>query len=109
MNDLNMQTYSIGQACKIVELPQSVLRYWETVFEALKPEKTPGGTRRYSEKDIEIILTIKDLLYNRRLTIEGARSWFKDKKQIVGGKKEIKLQEYVIDEIQSILKILNTP
>ena len=103
-----MQKYSMGQACKIVDLPQSVLRYWETVFKQLKPEKTPGGTRKYSEKDIEIILQIKDLLYNRRFTIEGAQSWLSEKKHIVAGKKEIKLKNYVIDEIQSIIKILNS-
>jgi len=103
-----MHKYSIGQACKVVDLPQSVLRYWETVFEELDPEKTPGGTRKYSEKDIEVILKIKDLLYNRRFTIEGARSWLCEKKQVVSGKKDIKLQEYVIDEIQSILQILKS-
>ena len=103
-----MQKFSIGQTSKIVELPQSVLRYWETVFDNLKPEKTPGGTRKYTEKDIEIILQIKDLLYNRRFTIEGARTRIQQKKNIVSSEKDVRLREFIIEELKSILNILNS-
>jgi len=54
--------YTIGQVSKISGLPQSVLRYWETVFESLNPPKSDGGTRQYTENDVEIVLEIKKLL-----------------------------------------------
>ena len=64
--------YTIGQVSNISELPQSVLRYWESVIEALNPKKSEGGTRQYSESDIELILLIKKLLYDDGFTIKGA-------------------------------------
>ena len=68
-----MEGYSIGKVSKIVDLPQSVLRYWETVFDVFDPYKSDGGTRRYSQADIDIILEIKELLYKRKFTIAGAQ------------------------------------
>jgi len=50
-----------------------VLRYWETEFPSLHPEKTPSGQRRYRRQDLETILTIKHLLYAEGFTIAGAR------------------------------------
>jgi DNA-binding transcriptional MerR regulator len=64
--------YTIGQVSKIAGLPQSVLRYWETVFESLNPPKSDGGTRQYTENNVEIILEIKKLLYDEGYTIKGA-------------------------------------
>ena len=65
--------YSIGEVSKITELKPYVLRYWETEFKQLKPSKNKAGNRTYRQKDIDIILRIKDLLYNQKFTIEGAR------------------------------------
>ncbi|HID39377.1 MAG TPA: MerR family transcriptional regulator [Calditrichaeota bacterium] len=64
--------FTIGQVSEHVSLPQSVLRYWETVFDALNPQKSRGGNRRYSKEDIEIIQQIKELLYEQGFTIKGA-------------------------------------
>ena len=69
-----MKTLSIGKVCRIVDLPQSVLRYWETVFEQLNPQKSDGGTRRYTQEDVDTILEIKTLLYKKKFTIAGAQS-----------------------------------
>ena len=65
-------TYSIGQVAAHTNLPQSVLRYWETVFPLLNPLKSPGGSRQYSDTDITIIQRIKELLYDNGFTIKGA-------------------------------------
>ncbi len=65
-------TYSIGQVAAHTSLPQSVLRYWETVFPHLNPAKSPGGSRQYSDTDISIIQRIKELLYENGFTIKGA-------------------------------------
>jgi DNA-binding transcriptional MerR regulator len=71
--------YTIGQVSKISGLPQSVLRYWETVFESLNPPKSDGGTRQYTETDVEIVLEIKKLLYDEGYTIKGANKHIKSK------------------------------
>ena len=78
-----MEGYSIGKVSKIVDLPQSVLRYWETVFDIFDPYKSEGGTRRYSQADIDIILEIKELLYKRKFTIAGARHTLANRSQKV--------------------------
>jgi len=73
--DLEIQKlyYSIGDVCRIVGLDAHVLRYWETEFPELAPRKNRGGKRVYTRADIEMALRIKELLYDERYTIEGAR------------------------------------
>jgi DNA-binding transcriptional MerR regulator len=65
--------YSIGQVSKLTGLDAHVLRYWETEFRELSPRKNRGGKRLYRDSDIKLLLLIKELLYERRFTIEGAR------------------------------------
>jgi len=66
--------YSIGEVSKITDLKQYVLRYWETEFKQLKPTKNKAGNRTYKQKDIDLIIQIKDLLYSQKFTINGARN-----------------------------------
>tara|TARA_B100002049_G_scaffold190882_1_gene147846 strand:+ start:187 stop:564 length:378 start_codon:yes stop_codon:yes gene_type:complete len=66
--------YSIGEVSKMTDLKAYVLRYWETEFKQLKPPKNRAGNRTYRQNDIDLILFIKDLLYNKKFTIEGART-----------------------------------
>tara|TARA_B100001540_G_scaffold208661_1_gene183836 strand:- start:231 stop:593 length:363 start_codon:yes stop_codon:yes gene_type:complete len=70
--------YSIGEVSKITELKQYVLRYWETEFKELSPSKNKAGNRTYRQKDIDLIIKIKDLLYNQKFTIDGARKMLSD-------------------------------
>src|SRR5207237_9628791 len=65
--------FRIGEVCKIVEIEAFVLRFWETEFPNLAPQKSKSGHRVYKRKDIEMILQIKELLYERGYTISGAR------------------------------------
>lgn len=65
--------YSISEVSKITDLEQYVLRYWESEFEQLKPQKNRAGNRVYTNKDIQLILHIKQLLRDERYTIEGAK------------------------------------
>ena len=65
--------YSIGEVSKMTELKAYVLRYWETEFKQLKPPKNRAGNRTYRQSDIDLIHFIKDLLYTKKFTIEGAR------------------------------------
>ena len=71
--------YSIGEVSELTKLKSYVLRYWETEFTQLKPPKNRAGNRTYRQKDIETILNIKDLLYSKKYTIDGARSVLKGK------------------------------
>jgi DNA-binding transcriptional MerR regulator len=65
--------YSISEVSKITDLEQYVLRYWESEFDHLKPAKNRAGNRIYTNKDIKLILFIKQLLRDQRYTIEGAK------------------------------------
>ncbi|MBN1917231.1 MAG: MerR family transcriptional regulator [Verrucomicrobia bacterium] len=66
--------YSIGEVRALTDLEPYVLRYWESEFPQLKPKKNSGGQRAYQRKDIELILRIKELLYEQGYTIKGARA-----------------------------------
>ena len=74
--------YSIGEVSELTQLKAYVLRYWETEFSQLKPPKNRAGNRTYRQKDIEMILNIKDLLYNKKFTIDGARAVLSGKEVI---------------------------
>jgi len=65
--------YKIGEVCKIAEVQPYVLRYWETEFPPLAPNKSGGGQRLYTRREIDIILRIKQLLYSEGFTIAGAK------------------------------------
>jgi DNA-binding transcriptional MerR regulator len=65
--------FRIGEASRLVGVAPYVLRYWETEFPALAPKKSGAGHRFYRRKDVELLLQIKQLLYEKRYTIEGAR------------------------------------
>jgi DNA-binding transcriptional MerR regulator len=69
---------SISEAADMLELPQHVLRFWETKFSQIRPIKLKGGRRYYRPEDIEILSTIKHLLYKQGYTIKGAKKAFTD-------------------------------
>ncbi len=95
--------YSISEVSKLTEIEQYVLRYWETEFEQLKPQKNRAGNRIYTNKDIQLILYIKELLREKKYTIEGAKKILEDSGQIKPTqiKSEDKL---VIDEVEEDIK-----
>ena len=63
----------IGEACKKVDIQPYVLRYWETEFPALSPNKSKSGQRVYTAEDLQVIGRIKELLYEEGFTIAGAK------------------------------------
>ena len=65
--------YSISEVCDLVGLRPHVLRYWETQFPVLNPSKNRSGNRVYQRKEIKLILFVKQLLYEEKYTVEGAR------------------------------------
>ena len=85
--------YSIGEVSKMTDLKAYVLRYWETEFKQLKPLKNRAGNRTYRQTDIDLILFIKDLLYIKKFTIEGART------QLASMGDDIKTEQMVEKEV----------
>ncbi|MBA2380410.1 MAG: MerR family transcriptional regulator [Blastocatellia bacterium] len=65
--------FKIGEVCELVGVQAHVLRYWETEFPQLTPQKNRSGQRSYRRRDVEISLRIKELLYEELYTIAGAR------------------------------------
>ncbi len=65
--------YKIGEACKLLDIQPYVLRYWETEFPELSPNKSRSGQRVYSEDELALIRRIKELLYDEGFTIAGAK------------------------------------
>src|SRR5204863_4219245 len=65
--------YKIGEVCKVADVQPYVLRYWETEFPSLAPNKSGGGQRLYTQREIDTIMRIKQLLYSEGFTIAGAK------------------------------------
>jgi DNA-binding transcriptional MerR regulator len=103
MRDLSIKKlyYSISEVSKITDIEQYVLRYWETEFEQLSPQKNRAGNRIYTNKDIRLILYIKELLREKKYTIEGAKkileNYEQDKKPVVDIKEKKVAQEIVAE------------
>lgn len=126
MKDLSIKKlyYSISEVSKITGIEQYVLRYWETEFDQLKPQKNRAGNRIYTNKDIQLILHIKNLLRERKYTIEGAKKILEnytpdkvlqlnepesedsDEAEPILVKKEKSVIKKDLEEIKSILELL---
>jgi DNA-binding transcriptional MerR regulator len=73
--------FRIGEVARLAGIKPYVLRFWETEFPTLGPRKSGTGHRLYRRKDVELVLEIKRLLYEKRFTIEGARRFLDDRAQ----------------------------
>jgi DNA-binding transcriptional MerR regulator len=72
--------FRIGEAAQLAGVEPYVLRYWETEFPQLSVKKSGTGQRLFRRKDVELILELKRLLYEKRFTIEGARLYLEHNK-----------------------------
>jgi len=102
--DIKKLYYSISEVSEITELKQYVLRYWETEFSQLKPGKNRAGNRIYRSHDVDTIMEIKSLLYDRKFTIKGAQQHLKypseNSSQLIEKKKILKLSNII--DIQTL-------
>src|ERR1041385_9361236 len=72
------QTYfSIREVGQLTQVKPYVIRYWETQFSALRPARRESGQRNFTQKEVDVILRIKELLYDKRFTIAGAKQYLK--------------------------------
>ena len=75
----NKLYYSISEVAEMTGVKPHVLRYWESEFSDLRPKKNRAGNRSYRDKDIRMVVTIRDLLYQQGYTIQGARLQLRDR------------------------------
>lgn len=73
--------FRIGEVAQLAGVEPYVLRFWETEFPQLAPKKSGSGHRLYRRKEVELVLEVKRLLYEKRYTIEGARLYFEQNKK----------------------------
>lgn len=108
-----MKTYfSIGEVAELIGENETTIRYWEKNFNALKPKKSPGGTRFYTQENIELLKRIQFLLRNQKLTIAGAQKRLKNKYADDADKsKQLALEklEFIKNELNELLKLLAQP
>jgi len=104
------QYFKIGEVAKLASLNTSVLRFWESEFDVLNPLKSRTGQRLYSRDDLALILRIKQLLYDEKLTIAGARSRLSRKQEHVCAetvlREESEQERRILKEIHEELKKL---
>lgn len=90
--------FKIGEVSELLGVEAYVLRYWETEFPALSPKKSGTGHRLYRRKDVELLLRIKHLLYERRFTIEGARQSLQAESKVAKPKRSKRMQQDLFAE-----------
>ncbi len=93
--------YKISEVSKITDLEPYVLRYWETEFPSLSPRKNKGGQRVYEQKDIQVILKVKRILYEEGFTIAGARKRLRKE-----SKTDPAVIQRVVEGLKDVLDIL---
>lgn len=84
---------SIGHASRLTGIKPHVLRYWESEFKLLSPTRRESGQRRYTHKDIEKILYVKDLLYNQKYSISGAKKKLLAEARRIGPQLKMELEK----------------
>lgn len=98
--------FRIGEVSRIIGVEAYVLRYWESEFPQIRPSRADSKQRTYQKKDLEIIFEIKRLLYEEKLTIEGARQRLRHKIDKAPLSPEAIL-DAVKKELRDILKVLD--
>ncbi len=99
--------FRIGEASRIIGVEPYVLRYWEMEFAQVKPQRADSNQRTYQKKDLEILLEIKRLLYEERMTIEGAKRLLRQQKARESAGEGPPL-EYISRELREVIEILSS-
>jgi DNA-binding transcriptional MerR regulator len=101
----NKLFFKIGEVCDLLEVEPYVLRFWETEFPNLAPQKSKAGHRVYRRKDVEKIMQVKELLYDRGFTIAGARKQL-SAKEATEKPDKAQILTRMRDELRDILTLL---
>ena len=108
--------FRIGEVSDLVGVEPYVLRYWETEFPSVGPKKSGTGHRMYRRKEVELLLKIKYLLYDKKYTIEGARQYLSGESKMAKRKPVVQAEQRELfstsplpeirKELAAILKLL---
>jgi DNA-binding transcriptional MerR regulator len=90
--------FRIGEVCELIRVQPHVLRYWETEFPMLAPQKNRAGQRVYRRKDVEMVMRIRDLLYEEKFTIAGAKKKLMDEMRGGASRARVVKQDYPVVE-----------
>jgi DNA-binding transcriptional MerR regulator len=101
----NKRYFRIGEVSRIMGVEPYVLRYWESEFPQIRPARADTNQRTYQRKDLEMIMEIKRLLYEEKLTIQGARQRLKQKGRVRSLADNTFIEELRAD-LEDILKVL---
>ena len=99
--------YKISDVCQLTGLEAYVIRFWETEFPMLHPKKSKGNQRIYIKKEIELILEIKRLLYQEKLTIAGARKRLRQPTRKTEAQRSNATLCSIKKELEALLHLLN--
>ncbi len=94
--------YKIGEVADVLQVRTSVLRFWESEFSFLKPEKSTTGQRLYSKNEVELIFQVKRLLYDEKFTIEGVKKRISPKGKLISS--EDLLPPPAVKDLSDVLK-----
>jgi DNA-binding transcriptional MerR regulator len=102
-SNLSKVFFRVGEVSQLVGVESYVLRYWEKMFPQLKPEKDEIGQRVYTKSDIDLVMRIKNLLYEERYTIDGARRRLREDSK-GKGVKDFQKSTVILRNVKSILQ-----
>ena len=104
--------YKIGEVAEVVGVRTSVLRFWESEFSFLKPVKSSSGQRLYSKNEVDLLLQVRNLLYDEKFTIEGVKKRITSKGKLIRPDDLLTLADSgtdcneILQAVRSELKIL---
>ncbi len=99
--------FRIGEVSAIAKVPTHVLRFWESEFPRIRPRRTQAGQRLYTRREVELILKIKTLLYERKFTIPGARQFLRASEPEEAAAEPRGILETVRAELEALRDILD--
>lgn len=100
--------YSIGEVSQICDIEAHVLRYWETIFDNLKPSKNRAGKRTYTEADIKTIMELKVLIIDEKYSTAGAKKALDTRDKMVGDIQKLPLSLEVIRDLRETKNFLES-
>ncbi|MDR3244012.1 MAG: MerR family transcriptional regulator [Elusimicrobiota bacterium] len=109
----NKEYWTIGEVSDFAKIPKHTLRYWESEFKLIAPIRAKTGRRIYKRDDLELIFDIKDLLHDKRYTIEGVKKYLLSLKKSKSKSNDIEvlasdILKDIEKDLQQVLKLLKS-
>ena len=101
--------FRVKEVSQLADVPPYVLRFWETEFSRIRPKRTSSGQRLYRRQDVELILRIRHLLYEKKFTIEGARRYLAEGDPKTSVRVERKALADIESGLRDLLRHLDAP